>query len=172
VIVLYAHAPLTELPDGSGRRLGDLLYADPVLSGRKALIVDDDIRNIFAITAVLEQQGMQVIGAENGEEALSRLEEHGDVDVVLMDIMMPEMDGYEATRRIRRSRSFRDLAIIALTAKAMKDDRDKCIEAGATDYVPKPVEPALLLSAIRVHLGSRHGRRRRGAVTETQPTPR
>ncbi len=151
-VVLYVHIALDDLPVASSRALREQLHADPILRGRNALIVDDDVRNIFAITAVLERQGMRVVSAENGQEALGRLAEHDAIDVVLMDIMMPEMDGYEATRRIRASKRWSDLPIIALTAKAMKGDREKCIEAGATDYVTKPVEPEQLLSAIRVHL--------------------
>ena len=110
------------------------------------------MRNIYAITTVLERHEMSVLHAENGKDALDKLAEHPDVDVVLMDIMMPEMDGYEATRTIRKKKRFRDLPIIALTAKAMAGDREKCIEAGASDYIAKPLEQEQLLSLLRVWL--------------------
>ncbi|GAA3496845.1 hypothetical protein GCM10019016_039460 [Streptomyces prasinosporus] len=109
--------------------------------GQKVLIVDDDIRNVFALTSVLEQHGLSVLYAENGREGIEVLEQHDDVAVVLMDIMMPEMDGYATTTAIRRMPQFAGLPIIALTAKAMKGDREKAIESGASDYVTKPVDP-------------------------------
>jgi CheY-like chemotaxis protein len=121
------------------------------LAGRKVLIIDDDIRNIFAITSLLERNDMQVIYEEGGEAGIERLEEEGDeIDAVLMDIMMPGMDGYEATRRIRNIPRFQSLPIIAVTAKAMKGDREKCIEAGASDYITKPVNVEQLTSLLRV----------------------
>ncbi|MFP8959475.1 response regulator, partial [Streptomyces nanhaiensis] len=116
--------------------------------GEKVLIVDDDIRNVFALTSVLEQNGLQVLYAENGREGIEVLEQHDDVAVVLMDIMMPEMDGYATTAAIRRMPQFSGLPIIALTAKAMKGDREKSIEAGASDYVTKPVDTDHLLSVM------------------------
>ena len=115
------------------------------------LIVDDDVRNIFALTSVLEQYSMRVTFAENGADALRKLDEDTP-DLVLMDIMMPEMDGYEATRRIREREGSSHLPVIALTAKAMKGEREKCLEAGASDYVTKPVNPEHLLSVLRVWL--------------------
>lgn len=118
--------------------------------GIKILLVDDDIRNIFALTSVLEQKGATVLIGRNGHEALDRLNEDPQIDLVLMDIMMPEMDGYEATRRIRKQSRFANLPIIAVTAKAMKDDHKKCLEAGTTDYVSKPVDLEKLMSLIRV----------------------
>ena len=132
--------------------LQQIHQTDAVLAGRKVLIVDDDLRNIYALTATLERRNMQVLYAENGREAIDLLEKTADIDVVLMDIMMPIMDGYEAMRAIRETERFRSLPIIALTAKAMKGDREKCIEAGASDYIPKPVNAEQLLSLLRVWL--------------------
>lgn len=117
-------------------------------------MVDDDVRNVFALSSVLEAYQMNVVYAENGREALEKLEEAGDIDLILMDMMMPEMDGYEAMTRIRQMDKFRKLPIIALTAKAMKEDRSKCIEAGASDYVKKPIQSDQLLSLMRVWLYS------------------
>jgi CheY-like chemotaxis protein len=114
--------------------------------------VDDDIRNIFALTSVLEQHDVEVLYAENGRDGLRMLDEIPGIDIVLMDVMMPEMDGYEAMRRIREQKRFRALPIIALTAKAMKGDREKCIDAGASDYVTKPVDTEQLMSLMRVWL--------------------
>ena len=128
-------------PATAGRSAGRVLQFD----GEKVLIVDDDIRNVFALTSVLEQHGLSVLYAENGREGIEVLEQHDDVDVVLMDIMMPEMDGYATTTAIRRMPQFAGLPIIALTAKAMKGDREKAIESGASDYVTKPVDPDHLL---------------------------
>jgi CheY-like chemotaxis protein len=119
------------------------------LAGRKAILVDDDVRNIFALTSVLEREKMIVRHAQSGHEALQRLEEDPDADVVLMDIMMPGMDGYETIAAIRRDPRFRSLPIVAITAKALKDDRDRCLAAGASDYLPKPVEAQRLLEVIR-----------------------
>jgi CheY-like chemotaxis protein len=116
--------------------------------GQKVLIVDDDIRNVFALTSVLEQHGLSVLYAENGREGIEVLEQHDDLSVVLMDIMMPEMDGYATTTAIRRMPQFAGLPIIALTAKAMKGDREKAIESGASDYVTKPVDPDHLLTVM------------------------
>jgi CheY-like chemotaxis protein len=147
---LFLHRVESNLPPEKRRILEQLHQVDPSLAGTKALVVDDDIRNIFALTSVLEHHQMDVIYAENGAEGIALLERTPDVDVVLMDVMMPEMDGYEAMRRIRQLRQFKDLPIIALTAKAMKGDREKCIEAGASDYVTKPVDTDQLLSLLRV----------------------
>ena len=131
------------------RRLGAL---NEVLSGKKILVTDDDVRNIFSLTKALEIHNMQVFTAVDGKEALKQLEEHPDISVVLMDIMMPEMDGYEAMQAIRKKKQFKNLPIIAVTAKAMTGDREKCIKAGASDYISKPVDVDQLLSLLRVWL--------------------
>ncbi|MDT8979428.1 response regulator [Paenibacillus sp. chi10] len=126
--------------------------SDMLLSGKRVLLVDDDVRNVFALSSVLEQYDMNIVYAENGREALEALDGEENFDLVLMDMMMPEMDGYEAMRRIREQPRFEKLPIIALTAKAMKEDRNKCIEAGASDYVSKPFQTEQLLSLMRVWL--------------------
>ncbi len=125
------------------------------LAGSKALIVDDDVRNLFALTGLLENCGMTVVTAESGEEAIACLDDAASIDIVLMDIMMPQMDGYETMRRIRDNPRFRDLPIIALTAKAMKGDQEKCLQAGASAYASKPVDSEELLNQLRALL--RHG---------------
>ena len=125
---------------------------DPVLSGRTVLIVDDDVRNIFALTTALERSQMRVLFAERGRDGLDLLAREPGIDAVLMDVMMPEMDGYETMQAIRRQPRFADLPVIAVTAKAMKGDREKCIEAGASDYIAKPVDMDQLLSLLRVWL--------------------
>ena len=134
--------------------LEQLHRADPVLAGKQVLVVDDDVRNIFAITTVLERHEMKVrLRGERAAGASTCWQSRPDIDVVLMDVMMPEMDGYEATRAIRaQRRGSRKLPIIALTAKAMKGDREKCIEAGASDYITKPVDTDQLVSLLRVWL--------------------
>jgi len=114
--------------------------------------VDDDIRNVFAMTSVLERYGMNVIPAESGPEALAKLEGHPETDAVLMDIMLPEMDGYKVAQSIRKQKKFKSLPILALTAKAMKGDREKCLEAGCSDYLAKPVDIQQLLSVLRLWL--------------------
>jgi CheY-like chemotaxis protein len=149
---LFLHRVETTLPSSQREMLRQLAQRDPLLAGKRILIVDDDLRNVFAMTAVLEEHGTHVLYAENGEQALQRLHENPDIDLVLLDIMMPLMDGYEATRRIRQLERFARLPIIALTAKAMKEDRKKCIDAGASDYVTKPVQSEQLVSLMRVWL--------------------
>ena len=123
---------------------------DRHLSGRKVLIVDDDLRNIFALTSALEHHNVHVIHAETGKSGIEMLRKNPDTDLVLMDIMMPEMDGYETTRAIRTLPDIGAVPIIALTAKAMKGDREKCLQAGASDYVAKPVDLAYLFSVMRI----------------------
>jgi CheY-like chemotaxis protein len=149
---LFLHRVESNLPAEKRKLLEQLHQRDPSLAGRKALIVDDDIRNIFALTSVLEQHDMEVFYAENGRDGLTMLQETPGIDVILMDVMMPEMDGYEAMRRVRDLPKFRTLPIIALTAKAMKGDREKCIDAGASDYITKPVDTEQLVSLLRVWL--------------------
>jgi CheY-like chemotaxis protein len=131
---------------------------DAPLQGRKVLVVDDDMRNIFSLTSALEAHGMDVVFAENGREGIHKLKTTPGIDAMLVDIMMPEMDGYETMQEIRKLPQFRNLPLIAVTAKAMKGDREKCIEAGATDYVSKPVDIDQLIAVMRVQLGrSTHG---------------
>jgi CheY-like chemotaxis protein len=149
---LFLHRVTAKLPESKRRMLDQLHRTDPTLTGRKALVVDDDVRNIFALTTFLERSEMKVLYAESGREGIARLQETPDIDVVLMDVMMPEMDGYETMRAIREMPRFRNLPIIAVTAKAMKGDREKCIEAGASDYIAKPVDMEQLLSLLRVWL--------------------
>jgi CheY-like chemotaxis protein/HAMP domain-containing protein len=149
---LFLHRVQANLPAPQRLMLEQFQKSDPILAGRKVLIVDDDIRNIFALTSVLERYQMQIIHAENGRDGIGLLRSSPDVDLVLMDIMMPEMDGYETMQAIRQESRFNALPIIALTAKAMMGDREKCIEAGASDYVTKPVNTDQLLSLLRVWL--------------------
>ena len=139
------------------------------LTGRKILIVDDDIRNIYSLTSVLEARGAQVIHAERGQEGINLLETNPDVDAALIDIMMPEMDGYETMRRIRSSEHIAAIPLIAVTAKAMKGDRQKCLDAGASDYIAKPVDIDMLLALLRVttertRIGKPHQKRRARAA--------
>ncbi|MGZ8411327.1 MAG: HAMP domain-containing protein [Gemmatirosa sp.] len=150
---LFLHRVEANLPEQKRRMLERLHTADAVFHGKRVLVVDDDVRNIFSLTSMLEEHGVEVSFAENGRDALTWLHQHPqEVDLVLMDVMMPEMDGYETTRAIREQPDFRSLPIIALTAKAMKGDREKCIAAGASDYITKPVDQEQLLSLLRVWL--------------------
>jgi CheY-like chemotaxis protein len=156
------HLPETTLPEYKRLKLEKLRELDPDLAGSRVLIVDDDIRNIFALTSVLQRHEIQVVHAENGRAGIDTLMHTPGIDIVLMDIMMPGMDGYETTRAIREIEAFRNLPIIALTAKAMKGDREKCIESGASDYITKPVDLELLFSLMRVWL--QQGRQTRAAT--------
>jgi HAMP domain-containing protein/CheY-like chemotaxis protein/signal transduction histidine kinase len=149
---LFLHRVITDLPPSKQRMIETLHQSDEPLQARKVLVVDDDVRNIFALNSVLERHKMEVISATNGQDAINLLEQTDDLALVLMDVMMPEMDGYETMRRIRNNPKFRLLPIIALTAKAMKGDREKCLEAGASDYVAKPVNTEQLLSLVRLWL--------------------
>jgi signal transduction histidine kinase/DNA-binding response OmpR family regulator/HAMP domain-containing protein len=146
---LFLHLPVANLPASRREVVENLYQTKEVLRGKKVLIVDDDIRNIFALSSVLEWHDMTIVSAETGRDAIALLHAQPDVDAVLMDIMMPEMDGYETIHAIRRMPNFKALPIIAVTAKAMKGDRDKCIEAGAWDYLSKPVDPEQMLAVLR-----------------------
>jgi hypothetical protein len=146
------HRKESELSQEKRDKLAAARAVDQKLSGRKILIVDDDLRNIFALTSALETHEMNLTLAENGRKGIETLRANPDVELVLMDIMMPEMDGFEAMRAIRKMPEYRKLPIIALTAHAMKGDRERCIEAGATDYIAKPVEIDQLLTLMRVWL--------------------
>ncbi len=126
--------------------------SNEILNGRKVLVVDDDARNIFALTSLLERHGIEVISATNGRQAIELIQSASDLSMVLMDIMMPEMDGYQTMAEIRKDPRFRTLPMLALTAKAMKGDREKCLDAGASDYIAKPVNTDQLLSLMRVWL--------------------
>jgi HAMP domain-containing protein/CheY-like chemotaxis protein/signal transduction histidine kinase len=149
---LFLHRVVADLPTEKQRMLDRLHHSDDALVGKKVLVVDDDVRNIFALSSVLERRGMDVITAGTGREAIAKLDSTPDVAIVLMDIMMPEMDGYETMREIRKNVSLQRLPIIALTAKAMKGDREKCLEAGASEYLAKPVNTEQLLSSLRMWL--------------------
>ena len=149
---LFLHRVQANLPDSKRLMLEQLQQNDPILANQRVLIVDDDVRNIFALTSMLERYQMQVLYAENGQDGITMLQNNPYIDLVLMDVMMPEMDGYQTIRHIREIEQFATLPIIALTAKAMKGDREKCIEAGASDYITKPVDTEQLLSLLRVWL--------------------
>jgi len=149
---LFLHRAVANLPAEKQQMIERLHRSDEALAGRKVLVVDDDVRNIFALSSVLERRGRRVLTAGTGREAIDELERTPDIAIVLMDIMMPEMDGYETMQAIRQKHAFQRLPIIALTAKAMKGDREKCLEAGASDYLAKPVNTEQLLSAMRMWL--------------------
>jgi CheY-like chemotaxis protein/signal transduction histidine kinase len=149
---LFLHRVVADLPQSKQNMLDRLHRSDDALAGRKVLVVDDDVRNIFALSSVLERRGMTVLSAGTGREAIETIEKTSDLAIVLMDIMMPEMDGYETMQVIRQNPSLRRLPIIALTAKAMKGDRERCLEAGASEYLAKPVNTEQLLAALRMWL--------------------
>jgi CheY-like chemotaxis protein len=149
---LFLHRAEATLPPPTRSLLARLHAGDAPLQGRKALVIDDDIRNVFALTSMLERYGMKVVYAENGREGIERLHQHANTDLVLLDIMMPEMDGYETARTIRAMPRFERLPIISLTAKAMKGDREKAIAAGVSDYITKPVNVDELVSMMRAWL--------------------
>jgi CheY-like chemotaxis protein len=150
--VMHLHIEHKELKPEKRRIIENIRIKEDVLAGKDVLIVDDDVRNLFALTTAFERYNMNVITAESGKEAIHLLNEKENIDLVLMDIMMPEMDGYETTQKIRREAKNSTLPIIAVTAKAMKGDRQKCIEAGASDYITKPVKIDQLLSLMRLWL--------------------
>jgi len=149
---LFLHRVVADLPPEKQQMLERLHSSDDDLVGKKVLVVDDDVRNIFALSSALERRGMSVLTAGTGREAIAMLDSTPDLAIVLMDIMMPEMDGYETMQVIRQNPSLRRLPIIALTAKAMKGDREKCLEAGASDYLAKPVNTEQLLASLRMWL--------------------
>jgi CheY-like chemotaxis protein/nitrogen-specific signal transduction histidine kinase len=149
---LFLHRPMFRLSEERRRVLQDLHQSDKTLEGKKVLIVDDDMRNIFALSSVLEEHAMEIASAGNGQDAIRILRQERDIDIVLMDIMMPGMDGFDTMREIRKIASLKNLPIVAVTAKAMKGDREKCIEAGAWDYLAKPVDPEQMLAALRAWL--------------------
>jgi CheY-like chemotaxis protein len=146
---LFLHRVVTDLPTEKQRMLERLNRSDEDLIGKTALLVDDDARNIFALSSMLERRGMRVLTATTGAEAIDLVKSTPDLAIVLMDIMMPEMDGYQTIGAIRDDPAFRRLPIIALTAKAMKGDREKCLESGASEYLAKPVNTDQLLTAMR-----------------------
>jgi CheY-like chemotaxis protein len=160
-VAMFLHRPMLNLSEERRQSIQRLRQKEPTLQGHKVLIIDDDIRNIFSLTSVLEQHKVDVVYAENGRDGIAMLKSVPDIDLALVDIMMPDMDGYETMRAIRGYEQFKGLPLIAVTAKAMKGDRQKCIDAGASDYVAKPVDIELLLSLMRVWLE----RGRRGAMS-------
>jgi CheY-like chemotaxis protein len=149
---LFLHRIVSDLPVHKQQMLDRLLRSDDHLAGKSVLVVDDDARNTFALSSLLERRGMKVLTANTGREAIDLLRVTDDVAIVLMDIMMPEMDGYQTMRAIRKDPQFHRLPIVALTAKAMKGDREKCLEAGASEYLAKPVNTEQLLSTLRMWL--------------------
>jgi CheY-like chemotaxis protein len=149
-VSLFLHQVEEKLPPDRQRMLRDARARDAAFEGRRILVVEDDVRNIFALSSVLEPLGGSVLIARNGREALNRLASKPLPDIVLMDIMMPEMDGFEAMQHIRQNPELRDLPIIALTAKAMPDDQQRCLAAGANDYITKPIDVDKLVSLIRI----------------------
>lgn len=151
-VALFLHRVVQELPEDKRQAIFHLRQSDEPLRGKKVLIVEDDMRTMFAMARMLAGHGVHPIKAENGERALAMLAEHPDTDLVLLDMMMPVMDGYETARRLRQDPAFTQLPVIALTAKAMREDRQKCLEAGCTDYLSKPVDPDRLTSLMRVML--------------------
>ncbi len=151
---LFLHRTISNLPKSKQLIISNLYDKEALFHMKKILLVDDDMRNVFALSKILNERGMEIIKADNGKNALDMLDMHSDIDLVLMDIMMPEMDGYEAMRKIRSQRRLKDLPVIALTAKAMKDDKQNCIDAGANDYITKPIDIERLLSLMRVWLSN------------------
>jgi CheY-like chemotaxis protein len=149
---LFLHRTINNLPKSKQVIINNLYDKESIFHSKKILLVDDNMRNLFALSKILKERDMKIIKAENGIACLEMLELHPEIDLVLMDIMMPEMDGYEAMKKIRAQMKFKNLPIIALTAKAMKDDKQKCIDAGANDYITKPIDVERLLSLMRVWL--------------------
>jgi CheY-like chemotaxis protein len=152
VVTLHLHRKVDSLPEPLQATLSDLHQSNKLLVDKKVLIVDDDARNIFALTSVLEEHNMNILSADNGRDAINILMNDPEVDIVLMDIMMPEMDGMETIQEIRKVSRLKNLPIVAVTAKAMKGDREKCIEAGAWDYLSKPVDSEQMITVLRAWL--------------------
>jgi CheY-like chemotaxis protein len=151
---LFLHRTISNLPESKQLIINNIYDKEAFFYEKKILLADDDMRNVFALSKILKERGMEVLIAENGLVALELLEAHDNIDLVLMDIMMPEMDGYEAMKQIRSQAKYKSLPVIALTAKAMKDDKQKCIDAGANDYITKPIDIERLLSLMRVWLSN------------------
>jgi len=151
-VTLFLHKVESDMPPERQKMLKSARSREKAFEGRKILVVDDDVRNVFALTSALEQKGALVEIARNGLEAIDKLQHDAGIDLVLMDIMMPEMDGFTAMQEIRKDARFAKLPIIAVTAKAMKDDQDRCLSAGANDYLAKPIDLDRLFSLIRVWL--------------------
>jgi CheY-like chemotaxis protein len=151
-LTLCLHHDTSRLPEARQKELQDLYHSNMPLAAKKVLIVDDDARNIFALTSVLEEHQMNILSADSGREAINILQSDPAVDIVLMDIMMPEMDGVETIQEIRKISRLKNLPIVAVTAKAMKGDREKCIEAGAWDYLSKPVDTQQMMTVLRAWL--------------------
>jgi CheY-like chemotaxis protein len=151
-VYFFLHRSPASMPASEREFLENLHSTHRILEGKRALIVDDDMRNIFALATLLDEQGMEIVSANNGRDAIRKVETDAEVDVVLMDIMMPEMDGITTIKEIRKLPKGGDLPIIAVTAKAMKGDREKCMEAGAWDYLSKPVDPELMIGVLRAWL--------------------
>ena len=149
---LFLHRVVDDMSEGKKKIIRRLHNKEAVFENKTVLVVDDDMRNVFALTKILEDRHFNVIEAENGKIALEKLSETKKVDIILMDVMMPEMDGLTATKEIRKNAKYKDLPIIVLTAKAMKEDRAKALKAGANDYLSKPVDTDKLLSLMRVWL--------------------
>ena len=149
-MTLFLHQVEAKLPADRQKMLKQSRDREAVFDGRTILVVEDDVRNIFALSSVLEPRGAKIVVARNGKEALTALAREPSIELVLMDIMMPEMDGLTATREIRKNTAWARLPIIALTAKAMKDDQERCLKAGANDYISKPLDVEMLLSLLRV----------------------
>ena len=162
---LFLHRVANDMPDSAREILANPRRIDESLEGNTVLLVDDDVRNVFSLGSALKRYGIKVIPASNGQEGLDVLAAHPEIGLVLMDIMMPVMDGYEAMRRIRAEARWRSLPVVALTAKAMKGDRQKCLDAGASDYVTKPVDMDQLTSVLRVWLASRSRTERESSST-------
>ena len=148
--MMFLHVNYANFPVAKKRMMENFRMKGDILAGKKVLVVDDDVRNLFAITTVFERYNIDIITAESGKEAIDLMNESKDIEMVLMDIMMPEMDGYETIQKIRRENKNNTLPIIAVTAKAMKGDRQKCIEAGASDYITKPLKMDQMLSMMRI----------------------